>query len=427
MKKRSIIFIIVFSALLLATFMIGGSKVLSSSLDDIQDQIGDKGDRQDDIADEISKVNSKLEKRRDELDSLTEQYTEMLREKQQNADELQAQIDDLEDMYDSILSLQQVIENTQAEYDAALAQFYKRAAVTSRYSGYSPLKLFTESKSIFTYTDLTRLVSNMLECDKAEMERLVLMKKDIETKKAMAEAMAVDMEAAIAEKENIIAKLKADQEILEEDMLASRSAIEALEVQESQLEQESEKLAKEIKSLRAEYDRILEEQRKQKEEEERKAREAAEKAAREAEQDAKKKEIPEDESQMVFPAPEGLRISSPYGWRIHPIYKVRKFHNGIDIAAYEGTDIVAALSGTVTKAEWSDSYGWFVLLYHGDGMTTLYGHCSKLLVKAGDYVERGQRIALVGTTGVSTGPHLHFEVRIDGETRDPMDYLPQVF
>ena len=427
MKKRSIIFIIVFSALLLATFMIGGSKVLSSSLDDIQDQIGDKGDRQDDIADEISKVNSKLEKRRDELDSLTEQYTEMLREKQQNADELQAQIDDLEDMYDSILSLQQVIENTQAEYDAALAQFYKRAAVTSRYSGYSPLKLFTESKSIFTYTDLTRLVSNMLECDKAEMERLVLMKKDIETKKAMAEAMAVDMEAAIAEKENIIAKLKADQEILEEDMLASRSAIEALEVQESQLEQESEKLAKEIKSLRAEYDRILEEQRKQKEEEERKAREAAEKAAREAEQDAKKKEIPEDESQMVFPAPEGLRISSPYGWRIHPIYKIRKFHNGIDIAAYEGTDIVAALSGTVTKAEWSDSYGWFVLLYHGDGMTTLYGHCSKLLVKAGDYVERGQRIALVGTTGVSTGPHLHFEVRIDGETRDPMDYLPQVF
>ncbi len=423
MKKRYIIIITLLAAVLLTSFVVGGSRVLSSSLDDIKDQIGDKGDRKDDLADEIAAVNSKIASRQEELEALTEKYTRMLKEKQRNADELQAQIDDLEDMYESILSLQKVIEDTQAEYDEALALFYKRAAVTSRYSGYSALKLFTEAKSIFTYTDLTRLVSNMLECDKAEMERLVLMKKDLETKKAMAEAMTVDMEAAIAEKEAIIEKIRQNQEILEEDMIASRSAIEALEVQESQLEQESEKLTREIKALRAEYDRILEEQRRQKEEEERRAREEAERAR----QEELNSRVPEDESKMVFPAVKGRRISSPYGWRIHPIYKTRKFHNGIDIAADEGTDIVAALSGTVTKAEWNDSYGWYVLIYHGDGMTTLYGHCSKLLVKKGDYVDRGQRIALVGSTGVSTGPHLHFEIRIDGETRDPMDYLPDVF
>ena len=309
--------------------------------------------------------------------------------------------------------------------------------MTSRYTNYSPLKLFTESRSIFTYTDLTKLVSNLLESDRAEMERLTYMKRDLENKRELAEAMSVDMEAAIAEKEAVIAKLKADQEILEEDMLTSRKAIEKLEIQEDQLEQESAALAKEIKALRKEYDRILEEQRKAKEEEERKAREAAEKAAREAEKNnnsgnsgnssSNNKGFPEDETKMVFPAPSGIRITSPYGWRIHPIYKTEKFHNGIDISAPGGSDILAALSGTVTKARWSDSYGWYVQIYHGDGMTTLYGHASKLLVEEGDYVERGQRIALVGTTGVSTGNHLHFEVRIDGETRDPMDYLPDFF
>lgn len=422
MKKRSVFIIMILTAAILASFLIGGSKVLSSSLDDIQNQIGNKDDKKDDIAGQLADVNERLASRQEELEALTDKYTQMLREKQQNNGELQAQLEDLEDMYASIRELQDTIEATQAEYDAALSLFYRRASVTSRYSNYSALKLFTESKSIFTYTDLTRLVSNMLRCDEKEMERLAQMKQDLEIKKAMAEAMSVDMEAAIAEKELIIAKIKENQQILEEDMLASRKVIEQLEIQESQLEQESAKIAAEIKALREEYDRILEEQRRKKEEEERRAREEAERAERE-----KNKQNTDDESKMVFPAVDGIRITSPYGWRIHPIYKTEKFHNGIDISAPGGTDIVAALSGTVTRARWNDSYGWYVLIYHGDGMTTLYGHSSKLLVEEGDYVERGQRIALVGSTGVSTGNHLHFEVRIDGETRDPMDYLPDHF
>ncbi len=439
MKKAHVIIVLILTALILASFVVVGGKVLSSSLDDIQEKIGDAGDRKDDIASELEIVNAKLSNRQDELAELTKKYTEMLREKQQNSDELQAQLDDLEDIYGSILELNQTIEEAQAEYDEALAMFYKRASITSRYSNYSPLKLFTESRSIFTYTDLTKLVSNLLESDRTEMERLAYMKKDLETKRELAEAMSVDAKAAIAEKESIIAKIKADQAILEEDMLTSRKAIEQLEIEEDKLDQESAAIAREIKELRAEYDRILEEQRRAKEEAERKAREAAERARREAEEaereererqeaeERAKRGTPEDESKMVFPAPSGIRISSPYGWRIHPVYKTKKFHNGIDIAAPGGTDILAALSGTVTKARWSDSYGWYVQIYHGDGMTTLYGHASKLLVKEGDYVERGQRIALVGTTGVSTGNHLHFEVRIDGDTRDPMDYLPDFF
>ena len=431
MKKRYVILILTITAALLATFVFEGSRVFSSSLQDIENQIGNAGDRKDDIAGQIGEVNDKIAARQQELDASTRRYTEMLREKQQNTDELQQQLEDLDELYESIAQLNETIAEMEAEYDAALALFFKRAAITTRYSNYSSLKLFTESRSIFTYTDLTRLVSNMLENDVEEMERLKLMKQDIETKKQLTELTTLDLQAAIAEKEAIIEKILNDQEILEADMQASRKAIEKLEAEEDKLEEESKKLAKEIKALRAEYDAILERQRKEKEEAERKAREAAEKAERERQQQEQQQQQQQqqdewlsDPNHMVFPAVEGIRISSPYGWRIHPVYKYKKFHNGIDIAACYGTDIVAALSGTVTKARWNDSYGYYVLIYHGDGMTTLYGHCSKLLVHEGDYVERGQRIALVGSTGVSTGNHLHFEIRIDGETRDPMDYLP---
>ena len=427
MKKRYVILILIVTAALLASFIFEGSRVFSSSLQDIENQIGNAGDRKDDIAGQIGEVNDKIAARQQELDESTRRYTEMLREKQQNTDELQQQLEDLDELYESIAQLNDTIAEMEAEYDAALALFFKRAAITTRYSNYSSLKLFTESRSIFTYTDLTRLVSNMLENDVEEMERLKLMKQDIEAKKELTELTTLDLQAAIAEKEAIIEKIINDQEILEADMQASRKAIEKLEAEEDKLEEESNKLAKEIKELRAEYDAILERQRREKEEAERKAREAAEQAERERQQQQQQQQQDEwlsDPNHMVFPAVEGIRISSPYGWRIHPVYKTRKFHNGIDIAACYGTDIVAALSGTVTKARWNDSYGYYVLIYHGDGMTTLYGHCSKLLVHEGDYVERGQRIALVGSTGVSTGNHLHFEIRIDGETRDPMDYLP---
>ncbi len=105
------------------------------------------------------------------------------------------------------------------------------------------------------------------------------------------------------------------------------------------------------------------------------------------------------------------QITSPFGYRIHPIYGTRLFHNGVDIGADAGTPIVAALNGVVEKAEYNDSYGYYVILNHGKDFKTVYAHCSQLQVEVGQTVPKGQEIALVGSTGVSTGPHLHFEVR----------------
>lgn len=117
-------------------------------------------------------------------------------------------------------------------------------------------------------------------------------------------------------------------------------------------------------------------------------------------------------------------ITSSFGWRVHPVFGTEKFHSGLDIAADYGDPVVAANSGTVIYADWMGGYGNAVMIDHGGGIVTLYGHNSSLVVSNGQQVAKGQRIANAGSTGYSTGPHCHFEVRIHGEVTDPLNYLP---
>jgi murein DD-endopeptidase MepM/ murein hydrolase activator NlpD len=116
-------------------------------------------------------------------------------------------------------------------------------------------------------------------------------------------------------------------------------------------------------------------------------------------------------------------ISSGFGWRINPISGGKEFHEGIDIATQSGNHIVAPSNGIVSFAGRDDGYGLMVIIDHGYGITTLYGHMSKIEVKAGEIVKRGQVIGLVGDTGFSTGPHLHYQVMINGIPVNPMRYL----
>ncbi|MHC5725672.1 MAG: M23 family metallopeptidase, partial [Nostoc sp.] len=125
----------------------------------------------------------------------------------------------------------------------------------------------------------------------------------------------------------------------------------------------------------------------------------------------------------IMTYPSDAPTSSPFGWRIHPILGYRRFHAGLDFAASYGSTIRAADSGTVIFAGWYGGYGRALIIDHGNGMTTLYGHTSELYVTEGQAVERGQAIGAVGSTGFSTGPHLHFEVRRDGTPVDPANYL----
>lgn len=116
-------------------------------------------------------------------------------------------------------------------------------------------------------------------------------------------------------------------------------------------------------------------------------------------------------------------ISSEFGWRIHPIIGEKRFHRGLDIAAEEGSVIRASIAGRVIASDYQDDYGNVVVVEHGRGYTTLYAHNQSNLVRKGEWIEAGTPLALVGSSGRSTGPHLHFEVKRHGKNMDPAEFL----
>jgi murein DD-endopeptidase MepM/ murein hydrolase activator NlpD len=124
-----------------------------------------------------------------------------------------------------------------------------------------------------------------------------------------------------------------------------------------------------------------------------------------------------------WPVPGYTALTSLYGMRVHPITGAYKLHTGIDISAPLGVSFVAAADGIVTKATFNTAYGNMVIIDHGGGVQTLYAHGSDILVQVGESVSAGTEVLRVGSTGYSTGPHAHFEIRINGQTVDPLDYL----
>ena len=125
---------------------------------------------------------------------------------------------------------------------------------------------------------------------------------------------------------------------------------------------------------------------------------------------------------MIVPV-SNYTVTSPWGDRVHPIYGNVRHHAGIDLGVDYGTPVRAAADGVVTLSAWYGGYGKAVMLDHGNSISTLYGHNSQILVKDGQFVKQGEIIALAGSTGNSTGPHCHFEVRNNGEDIDPITFV----
>ena len=126
---------------------------------------------------------------------------------------------------------------------------------------------------------------------------------------------------------------------------------------------------------------------------------------------------------MAWPVPGYTRITSQFGMRTHPITGIYKLHTGTDIGAPMGAIFIAANDGVVLKAEYNNAYGNMVIIDHGGGINTLYAHGSEILVQPGEVVTQGTPVLKVGSTGYSTGPHAHFEVRVNGEYKNPLDYI----
>lgn len=212
-------------------------------------------------------------------------------------------------------------------------------------------------------------------------------------------------------------QLEAEEQVLKETKATAESEQKALEDLISEKQKEIEKFENDISNK----DKIIKEYEAEIAEQTAVISEL-EKAVEQARQ-SMNSERGYDGGVFCWPAPSYTRVSDDYGYRIHPILKVQQFHTGVDLAAPGGSDILAAYDGAVVSAEYNASMGNYIMIDHGDGLFTIYMHSSKLLVKAGDEVKRGQKIALVGSTGRSTGNHLHFSVRLNGSYVSPWNYI----
>lgn len=208
--------------------------------------------------------------------------------------------------------------------------------------------------------------------------------------------------------------LQAEKDTLLEEQQTKQDLVAAAETNIAQMQQGIDETKETIEQLNAEL-----------------AAQTSTIQALEAQIAAEKKRLEEQNKQSItydggaflWPCPSSKTITSPYGWRHHPILGIDRFHNGVDIGAKSGASILAAYNGTVVAASYTSAMGNYIMIDHGDGLYTIYMHCSALYVSNGQYVNRGDTIGAVGSTGLSTGPHLHFTVRRNGEYVNPLDYV----
>jgi len=391
----------------------------------------------------VSATNAAIEEKKEERKEVESRLGDVRREMDEGRDEserlngarreMDIRVEASEMEYNELIEMlrlyEEAIMDTELALDEAIAicdeqRELLKSRVRSMYmnSNGSALEALLSSKDITSFMEMLELFSVISNHDKEVLENYKLARADVDYKRSLQMAAAERTEEIAGVQQIELDAFNVSRTELENRIVGLHDKINRLDLLEDELEWQSNKLQKEIKELVAKAEAEAEAAR-QKAEAERKA--AAEKAAKEAAQAAAATVSGGSggSGDMRWPAPGYRRVSSAYGNRMHPVYKRNIFHAGIDIAAPSGSNIAAAKSGTVIIARVEGGYGNTVVIDHGGGLTTLYGHCSKILVKTGQKVKAGDTIARVGSTGVSTGPHLHFEVRKNGSPVNPNNYL----
>ena len=313
-------------------------------------------------------------------------------------EQLDGKIGSIQDQLDSIKVKLQQAKIEQAllakDLEIAHAKLLEKKAIAGRrirsmyMSGsFSTLSVLIGAQSIADFASRKSLIERIAKRDHEVFDNVKTLRDAIATKKKRQDAIV-----------NEVVALKAKRQIQEQDMKLAMSKKQSVL---NSLRQERSDLQEELAAMEAESARI--------------------EAQIRAYQKVSGGTISPYKGRFMLPV--NGRFSSGFGYRIHPISHVKKMHTGQDIAASSGTTIHAAGPGVVISTGWRGGYGNTVIIDHGGGISTLYGHCSKIYAHSGQKVKAGESIAAVGSTGFSTGPHLHFEVRVNGSPVNPRKYL----
>ncbi len=420
------------SLLLIITFLfLFTSVVPATSIDKSKQELNKVGQNIKDAENDLKKVNQEQSKVSTQLQTIDQDLAKKEKELREaeayqikTQKELEATRLELSEVEQTLETTQIALEETRVELSLAIEatllqedQMADRLRAMYMTSTASYLELILESKSINELFSKVEMITQLVVYDQQVFVDMTLHREAVDAQKAVQE-----------EQEKIISQARDEVEgkkiALEQQEQAIRATKEKITNQKKEIEsrqKDRKKLLTQLETEKATISKDLDDLEKLSKQLEKKIQDLIK------EQEAKRKQtLTYAGGALAWPVPgfEG-KITSPFGMRIHPILKNYRMHTGIDIAGsgINNKPAVAAADGVVIMATWYGGYGNTVIVDHGSGITTLYAHGSQISVKAGATVKRGQTVLRVGSTGNSTGPHLHFEVRKNGSPVDPLPYL----
>ena len=408
-------------SLMLCVLMVGGlltsalmTMASAASSSEIQKTLNDLKNQAQEIADQGAALQQEIDANQSDTQTTIEKKSDI--DKQITITEAEIQNTNAQIQQYSLL-----IAEKQSELEDALA---RQAEMNETYK--ARIRAMEENGTIsywsvlFKATSFSDLLSRIdsihevAEADQRMLDELDAIAQEIEAdRQSLEDEMAAQEEAkaALAEQE---ATLQAQRSEADAYLIELAAAYDNLTDEYLANEAQEEALRKEIMEAQAAYEAAL----------------SAEEAERLAQQNQNNvagsgstSNVTPSTSGFISPLPGGAYVTCAYGWRIHPIWGDERFHSGVDLGASQGTPIYAIAAGTVTTATYGDANGYYVSISHGNGYGSVYCHMTNYIVSVGDSVSQGQVIGYVGSTGWSTGPHLHFEIHVNGSTVNPMDYI----
>lgn len=355
--------------------------VMASSVDDLYN-------KQDEIKNQITATEKEQENIKQEMTGILKQIQELTTQISEYEVEIAELTTEIETLDASIKTTTEELEKKQAELDKQRDTLQKRVVALYEAGETSFLDLLLTSSGIIDFISNYYLISEIVEYDTELANQIEKNVDEIDAQKVKLEKEQAEVKAAKENKEKTATALQ-NSKIVKDNYM-------------QQLTEEEKALQQKIDDYEAQLSDL-----------EYQIRVAS----------SSNNGGSYGGGEMAWPTPGYSSITSPFGYRIHPVYGYNKFHSGVDIGAPYGAKIVAAASGTITLAQYNGGYGNCVMINHGGGISTLYAHGSSIKVKVGQYVQRGETVMIVGSTGVSTGAHLHFEVRVNGNYVNPLDYI----
>ena len=365
--------------------------------------------RKKDIDQEIKIIHDEIEN----LNAQIQNYNQLIVEKQKELDDAQTRQTELNQQYR--VRIRTMEESGKISYWSVL---FKANSFTDLLDTINKISEIAANDQAML-AELDRVAQ---EIQRAQAE-LAQEKSNLDAQKTALAASQAELDEKSAEANAILAELTADAAKLDSLYVSYEDKEAALTDEIAQKEQEyTAALAQEEEARRQEEERRRQEEENRRQEEEDRRQEEENNGGSE-EEGGESGGSSSSSSGWLYPLPYRVPVTSAYGYRVHPVTGAWSFHTGVDLGAGEGTPIYATRSGTVTTATYSDVYGNYVTINHGDGYSSLYGHMTHYVVSAGEYVSQGEVIGYVGSTGWSTGAHLHFTIYYNGSTVNPMDYI----